>query len=437
MSIELVTLVLFGALILVMVTGLPVVFALGGVAMVFIYFLWGPKALYIAALKPFDAATSVVLIALPQFILMANILERSGVAEDLYSTMHKWFGPVKGGLAIGTIAMGTIFAAMSGGSMAGTVVMGLIALPAMLKRGYDKELSFGAIQGSGPLGTIIPPSNIMILYGWIAQQPVGRLFMAGVIPGLIMAVQYVIYILVRCQLQPHLGPVLHPEERTHWRGKFVALRGVILPLFIIAGVLGSIFTGVASPSEAASVGVLGATVSAIIYRRFSWKVVKEAGYMTVELFGMILWLVIGASCFSTLYHGIGADELARNIISGLEMSRWFILLIIMGVLFALGCVLEPTAIIMITLPILLPVIERLGFDPIWFALLFVINMEISYTTPPFGRNLFTMKAIAPPQISMGTIIRACVPFIILDALGLIWVMVFPKLALWLPSLMGT
>ncbi len=435
MSIELITLVLFGALFLVMALGLPVAFVLGGVAMVFTYFLWGPQSLFMAAIKPFGVATSTILVALPQFILMANIMERSGVAEDLYTTMHKWFGSLKGGLAIGTVGLGTVFAAMAGGSIAGTVVMGLIALPAMIKRKYDKELSVGAIQASGPLGVIIPPSNMMILYAWIAELPLGRLFMAGVVPGLVMATQYVIYILTRCKLQPHLGPALPPEERVNWRGKIVATKGIILPVFIILGVLGSIFAGIASPSEAASVGVLGAIVSAIIHRRISWKVLSEAGFRTVELTGMILWMVIGASAFSTLYHGVGAGDLVSNLIMGLEMNRWFILLIIMGVLFTLGCVLDPTSIIMITVPILMRVIKQMGFDPVWFAMLFVINMEVSYTTPPFGRNLFTMKAVAPREISMATIIRASLPFIALDVIALFWVMLLPQLALWLPGMM--
>ncbi len=435
MSIEVITIILFGSLFLVMALGLPVAFVMGGVAMALTYFLWGPQSLYMAAIKPFGVATSTILVSLPMFILMANILEKSGVAEDLYATMHKWFGSLKGGLAVGTVGLGTIFAAMAGGSMAGTVIMGLIALPAMLKRGYDKELSIGAIQASGPLGVIIPPSNMMILYAWIAQLSVGQLFIAGIIPGLIMAVQYVIYILVRAKIQPKLGPPLPPEERTNWRGKLVAAKGIVLPMLIIGGVLGSIFAGIASPSEAASVGVVGAIISAFIHRRFKWKMMAQAGFRTAGLAGMIVWMVIGASAFSTLYHGMGAGDLIRDLMIGLDVGRWGVLFIIMAILFALGCVLDPTSIIMITVPIVNPLIIDLGFNPLWFAMLFVINMEVSYTTPPFGRNLFTMKAIAPPDVSMGTIIRASLPFIGLDVLAMGWVMAFPILALWLPTLM--
>lgn len=435
MSIELTSLILFGALFLVMGLGVPFPFVMGGVAVVFTYLLWGTQALYLPAMQAFMASTQMTLLPLPLFILMANIMERAGVAEDLYSTLHEWFGPLRGGLAIGTVGLGTIFAAMAGGSMAGTLAMGLIALPAMLKRGYDKKLAVGAIQAAGPLGVIIPPSNMMILLAWIGQMSLGQLFMAGILPGLIMAAQYVVYILVKCYFKPDLGPPLPPEERLSWRKKFIALKGVILPLLIIFGVLGSIFFGFASPSEAAAVGVLGALVSSIIYRKFSWEVLRQAGERTLMLTGMLLWIVIGAFSFVTLYYSLGADDLIRNLVAGLTIGPWGFLFIILGVLFLLGCVLDPSPIIIITIPIVLPIIKQLGFDPIWFAILFVITMEISYTTPPVGRNLFTMKAIAPPEISFADIVRACVPFIVLDTLSLFWIMAFPQLALWIPRLM--
>lgn len=435
MSIELTSLILFGALFLVMGLGVPFPFVMGGVAVVFTYLLWGTQALYLPAMQAFMASTQMTLLPLPLFILMANIMERAGVAEDLYSTLHEWFGPLRGGLAIGTVGLGTIFAAMAGGSMAGTLAMGLIALPAMLKRNYDKKLAIGAIQASGPLGVIIPPSNMMILLAWIGQMSLGQLFMAGILPGLIMAAQYVVYILVRCYFKPDLGPPLPPEERLSWREKFIALKGVILPLLIIFGVLGSIFFGFASPSEAAAVGVLGALVSSIIYRKFSWEVLRQAGERTLMLTGMLLWIVIGAFSFVTLYYSLGADDLIRNLVAGLTIGPWGFLFIILGVLFLLGCVLDPSPIIIITIPIVLPIIKQLGFDPIWFSILFVITMEISYTTPPVGRNLFTMKAIAPPEISFADIVRACVPFIVLDTLSLFWIMAFPQLALWIPRLM--
>ena len=435
MSVELTSLILFAALFLAMAFGVPFPFVTGGVAVVFTYLLWGSEALYLPAMQAFMTSTQITLLPLPLFILMANIMERSGVAEDLYSTLHEWFGSLRGGLAIGTIGLGTLFAAMAGGSMAGTLAMGLIALPAMSKRGYDSRLAIGAIQASGPLGVIIPPSNMMILFAWMGQMSLGQLFMAGIVPGLLMAAHYVIYILIRCHFRPDLAPPLPPEERLGWREKFIALKGVVLPLLIIAGVLGSIFFGFASPSEAGAVGVFGAIVSSIIYRQFSWKVICEAAQRTLMLTGMLLWLAIGAFTFVTLYYSLGADELVMNLVSGLDMGRWGFLFIILGILFILGCVLDPSTIIILSVPIILPVIKQLGFDPVWFAILFVITMEISYTTPPIGRNLFTMKAIVPPEISFADIIRACIPFVILDTLVLIWIIAFPQLALWIPRMM--
>ena len=322
MSIELTSLILFAALFLVMALGVPFPFVTGGVAVVFTYLLWGSEALYLPAMQAFMTSTQITLLPLPLFILMASIMERSGVAEDLYSTLHEWFGSLRGGLAVGTVGLGTIFAAMAGGSMAGTMAMGLIALPAMIKRKYDSQLAIGAIQASGPLGVVIPPSNMMILFAWIGQMSLGQLFMAGIIPGLLMAAHYVVYILVRCYFRPDLGPPLPPEERLSWKEKFIALKGVILPLFIIAGVLGSIFFGFASPSEAGAVGVFGAIISSILYRKFSWTVICEAGQRTLMLTGMLLWLAVGAFSFVTLYYSLGADELIMNLVSGLEIGRW-------------------------------------------------------------------------------------------------------------------
>ncbi len=435
MSIELTSLILFAALFLVMALGVPFPFVTGGVAVVFTYLLWGSEALYLPAMQAFMTSTQITLLPLPLFILMASIMERSGVAEDLYSTLHEWFGSLRGGLAVGTVGLGTIFAAMAGGSMAGTMAMGLIALPAMIKRKYDSQLAIGAIQASGPLGVVIPPSNMMILFAWIGQMSLGQLFMAGIIPGLLMAAHYVVYILVRCYFRPDLGPPLPPEERLSWKEKFIALKGVLLPLFIIAGVLGSSFFGFASPSEAGAVGVFGAIISSILYRKFSWTVICEAGQRTLMLTGMLLWLAVGAFSFVTLYYSLGADELIMNLVSGLEIGRWGFLFIILGILFILGCVLDPSTIIILSVPIVLPVIRQLGFDPVWFAILFVITMEISYTTPPIGRNLFTMKAIAPEGVSFADIIRDCIPFVVLDTLALLWIIAFPQLALWLPKMM--
>ncbi len=436
MSIELITLLLFGALIFFLVFGLPLVFVLGGVGVVGCYFLWGSKGLFIAAAQASGAMGKFTLLAIPLFIFMANILERAGVAEDLYTMMHRWMGPLRGGLAIGTVLICTLFAAMSGVSAAATVSMGLIALPAMLKRNYDKIMVMGCISAGGALGILIPPSVPMILYATLTGESIGGLFAGGVFPGLLLALLFIIYIAVRCFFQPTLGPPLPPEERATWKQKLASLRAVILPVVIILMVLGSIYAGVCTATEAAALGVLGAMISAAIYGKFTWILIKEACYRTASLTAMIIWILIGAYCFTSVYTGTGAHELMEHLLLSIPGGRYAILFTMQLVFFILGCFLDPAGIIMICIPVFVPVIKSLGFDPLWFGVLFIMNMEMGYLTPPFGFNLFYMKAIVPPTITMQDIYRSIVPFVILQAIGLIIVILFPQIALWLPQQMS-
>ncbi|MBM4329879.1 MAG: TRAP transporter large permease subunit [Deltaproteobacteria bacterium] len=435
MSIEVITLLLFGALILFLVLGLPLAFVLGGVGLVGCYFLWGSKGLFIVAAQTYGAMGKFTLLAIPLFIFMAMILERAGVADDLYTMMHRWMGPLRGGLAIGTVLICTIFAAMAGISGAATVSMGVIALPAMLKRGYDKTIAMGCISGGGALGILIPPSVPMILYATLTGESIGGLFAGGIFPGLLLAFLFILYIGIRCFFQPYLGPALPREERATWQEKLISLKAVALPVMIIIMVLGSIYAGVCTATEAAALGCLGALISAIVYRKLKWDLVKEACYRTASLTAMIIWILIGAYCFTSVYTGTGAHELMEKILLSIPGGRYAILITMQLVFFILGCILDPVGIIMICTPVFVPVIKSLGFDPLWFGVLFIMNMEMGYLTPPFGFNLFYMKAIVPPGITMSDIYRSIVPFVILQGIGLIIVVIFPEIALWLPKSM--
>jgi tripartite ATP-independent transporter DctM subunit len=435
MSIEIVTILLFGSLVLFLALGLPLAFVLGGVGMGGCYFLWGSKGLFVAAAQAYGAMGKFTLLAIPLFIFMAMILERAGVAEDLYTMMHRWMGPVRGGLAIGTVLICTIFAAMAGISGAATVSMGLIALPAMLKRNYDKVIAMGCISGGGALGILIPPSVPMILYATLTGESVGGLFAGGVFPGILLASLFILYIGIRCFFQPSLGPALPKEERASWQEKVASLRAVVLPFMIIIMVMGSIYAGVCTPTEAAALGVLGAGISSAVYRKLNWALIKEACHRTAGLTAMIILILIGAYCFTSVYTGTGAHELMEELLLSIPGGRYAILFTMQAVFFVLGCVLDPAGIIMICTPVFVPVITSLGFDALWFGVLFIINMEMGYLTPPFGFNLFYMKAIAPPSITMGDIYRSIIPFVALQAVGLVVVIIFPQLALWLPAQM--
>jgi len=432
MSIELLTILFFVSLILFLALGLPLSFVLGGVSMVFIYGTWGPQAFYMVAAQTWGAMNKFTLVAVPLFIFMAMILERSGVANDLYDMMYIWFGPVRGGLAIGTVVICAIFAAMCGISGAAVVSMGTIALPSMLKRNYDKLLALGCINSGGGWGILIPPSVIMILYALISGESVGKLFAGGVFPGLMLLVMVSSYIGIRCYFQPHLGPALPAEERGDWGRKLKAFKAVLLPMIIVLMVLGSIIGGITTPTEAAAMGVLGALISALVYRQLSWRLIEEAALRTLRLTGMIMWILFGAYCFSAAYHGMGAPRLIEDLMTYIPGGPWGTIVFIQIVIFILAMVLDPAGIMMITVPIFLPFVVAHGFDPLWFGILFVINMEIGYMTPPFGFNLFYLKGIVPPSISMGDIYRSVIPFTIVESAGLALVMIFPQIAVWLP-----
>jgi tripartite ATP-independent transporter DctM subunit len=433
MEVWLVTILLFGSLILTLLLGLPLAFSFGGIAIVFSFLLWGPQTLSLIPITAFENTTNYILLAVPLFVFMANILEHSGIAEGLYEMMHKWMGRLSGGLAIGTVVICAIFAAMAGISGVATITMGLIALPSMMKKGYSKHLAVGSVAAGGTLGILIPPSIIMILYAFLTEESVGKLFVAGIIPGIIITFLFIIYIAIRCVISPELGPVI--EEEVSFKEKLISLKSVVLPIGLIVLVLGVIYSGICTPTEAAGVGAVGAMVCAMIHRNLNWEVIKKSLERTLILTCMMMWILIGATCFTQLYTALGAPDMLNAMISGLDVSRWVILAIMMMVFFILGMFMDPAGIIMICTPVFIPVIKMLGFDPIWFGILFVICMEMGYITPPFGFNLFYMKAIVPKGVSMVDIYRSIIPFVLLEIVGLIIVILFPELATWLPAQM--
>ena len=435
MSIEMITLLFFGSLLFFLVLGLPLAFVLGGVSVIFLYFTWGPDAFYMVASQIWSTMGNFTLVAIPLFVFMAMVLERTGVAKDLYRMMYLWWGGLRGGLAIGTLGICAIFAAMCGISGAAVVAMGTIALPSMLERGYDKRMVLGCINTGGGWGILIPPSILMILYSLITGVSVGQMFAAGVLPGILLMVLTCIYIIVRCYFQPHLAPALPKDERASWREKMLALRAVILPIIIVVVTLGSIIAGVTTPTEAAAVGVFGALVSALVYRKFSWELMRDASIRTFKLTGMIMWILFAAHAFSAAYQSMDAQELIEGMITGIAGGPWAVIITMMVIVFFLAMVLDPVGIMLITLPVFLPIVQSMGFDPVWFGILFVINMEIGYMTPPFGFNLFYLKGVVPPSITMKDIYVSVIPFVLVEIVGLALIMIFPEIATYLPDLM--
>jgi tripartite ATP-independent transporter DctM subunit len=429
MSVELVTVIMFGGLVLSLMLGIPLAWSLGGIPIAVIYLLWGTDGFFLVVANTFGSIWLIELVAVPLFISMGIMLERAGIAEALFESMHRWSGQLRGGLALGVVVICAIFAAMTGVTATATLTMGLIAIPAMLRRGYDKNIAIGTVAGAGTLGILIPPSIISILLALIGNISVGKVFMAGIIPGIIIAILFMAYIVVRAWLNPRLCPP-HPEKFT-LREKIVSTKAVILPALIILSVLGSIFLGIATPTEASALGVVGVVASVLIHRRFSWKLIREATIETFRITGLTMWIFFGAMLFSAVYARAGGASFMSTLITGLGKDPWFVLIIIMLIAFILGMFLDPFAIIFISFSLM----RELGFDLTWFSILFVLNMQIGYMSPPFGYQLFYLKSVAPEGVTTADIYRAVLVPIALMIVSMVLFMLFPKLVLWLPELM--
>lgn len=431
MSIEFWTIALFICLFSLIFLGLPMVYSLGGTAMLFTYIFLGSKGLYMAAAQAWGVSNQFVLVAIPLFILMAMIIEKSGIAEKMYEMMYIWFGPVRGGLAVGTVIICTIFAAMCGISGTATITMAMIALPSMLKRGYHKNLAIGCINSGGGWGILMPPSVDMVIYALVAGESVGRMFAGGIIPTILLLTLDTIYILTRSYFQPWIAPAIPKEERGNWKKKIASLKSVILPFTIIFCVLGSILLGVASPTEAAAIGVIASILAA--RKNLSWKLIFEASGKAFKVSGMIMWIIFGAYCLSSVFQAMGCSKIVSDLMQYIPSGRWGVIIFFQIIIFLLAMVMNPSGIMLITVPIMLPIIKSLGFDPLWFGVLFIVQMEIGYMTPPFGYNLFYIKAVAPPNITMADIYRSVIAFVIVESTGLVLMMIFPEIILWLPN----
>lgn len=435
MDISTITVLLFLCMVLGLISGLPITFVLGAIGVVFTYFLWGPHAMGVIPTLIFGKAMmSFGLLAIPLFILMGAVLQHSGMADKLFAAFHVWGGRIGGGLAVAAVVVCTLFAAMTGIGGAGTITMGLIALPAMIAKGYNKRMALGCIGAGGALGILIPPSIVMIIYGMICQVSVGRLFAAGIGPGMLLAGMYVAYILVLCKIYPEYGPGVAEGETATLKEKIVATKTVIGPLVLIFVVLGSIFSGICTATEGSALGAAGSFILMVRSRTLNWESFKAVSLGTLKLTGMVMWIIIGAYCFATIYLALGAAGFIREVVAAMPFEYWGVFILIQIMFFALGMVLDPGAIVMITAPIVMPVVETMGYDPVWFGVIFIMNMQAAYISPPFGYNLFYLKSIAPSGIGIKDIYMAIIPFVLLQILGLIIVSVFPQIALWIPSL---
>lgn len=431
-----ITIGMFATMLLLLILGTPLAFSLVIVGIAF-YFLFGgvgvDQVFNLLATSAFASMDNFLLVAVPMFIFMGLMLQKSGITDDLFEMISKLMGGFPGGLGIGTIIICALIAAMAGVSGAATVSLGIIALPSMLKRGYDKKLTTGAIMAGGALGFLIPPSVLMILYAFLAKESVGKLFAAGIIPGLMLAGIYMLYIFIRAVINPRVAPSIPKEERPSGLEKLKALRALVLPGLLIGTVLSFIVFGVTSPSEASAIGAAGAILCAAIYRTLTLNVLKEVVFDTAKIMGMIIWITLAAVFFSKVYMLLDGALIIEELIDESSLSPIWIIAMMLACYFVLGMFLDDFAIVFITVPIFVPIVEQLGYDPIWFAVLFVVSMQTAYLTPPFGYNLFYMRSVAPPEITINDLYKAAIPFIILQIIALILMVIYPDIILWLPQ----
>jgi tripartite ATP-independent transporter DctM subunit len=445
-SIQWLSVILFGGLALLLMLGLPMAFCTGSLAVICLYVFGTPAILNMMPSRIFPFMTDYQLSAVPLFIFMAAMLEKAGIIEELFDVIYKWLGSLRGGLASATVLACTVLAAMVGVVGATEVTMGMIALPAMLRRGYDPKLACGSLLAGGTLGILIPPSVMAIVYAVVAQQSLGELLIGSIFPGLLLSGMYIIYITARCYINPALGPALPVEERVDMKEKLRLLRNTIAPILLILLVLGVIFFGIATPVEAAGIGTFGALAVCALNRRLNWVNIQEASMATLKATSMVMWIFFGATMFVGFFIVKGGQEFVANSIIGTGLPPYGILFLMMVVLFVLGMFLDWVGILLLTVPIFVPILTKLAFTGVlgfegvkpddislWYGVIFIVNMQMAFLSPPFGYSLFYLKSVAPPQISMGMIFKAAVPFMCLQAIGNALCIIFPQIVLYLPS----
>ncbi|MCR9236295.1 MAG: TRAP transporter large permease subunit [Alphaproteobacteria bacterium] len=435
MSYEAIAIIMFACMMLMMMTGQRIFAAIGFVAVIVALPLWGTGGFNIAFSASMKLMKWYPLLTLPLFIFMGYVLSESRMADDLYKMFHVWMGPLNGGLAIGTILLMVLISAMNGLSVAGMAIGATIALPELLKRGYDKQMVTGVIQAGSSLGILVPPSVVLVLYAMIARQPVGQLWLAGVFPGLMMATLFILYVVIRCKFQPHLGPALNDDERNvPMSEKLRLLRAGALPFIIFAAMMVPFVNGWTSLVESSAIGALTAVVAAVAKGRFTREVFENSTRKTLAISCMFMWIILAALCFGAVFDGLGAVKAIESFFIGqLGLTPWEILILMQLSYLILGTFLDDTAMLVIVAPLYVPLVKMLGFDLIWYGILYTITCQIAYMTPPFGYNLFLMRAMAPKEVSLKDIYISIIPFVFVMLIGLALVTAFPQIALWLPE----
>lgn len=423
-------LLMFGVLFLGLAAGLHIGFVLAAVPLVFALFLWGVQGTMTYVQGAWGTMNNFALTAVPLFIFMAVVLEKSGIVEDLYLTFYKWSGPLRGGLAVGTVVVGAFVGAVSGVVAAGVIGLGLIALPRMEHFKYDRGINLGSVLVAGTLGQLIPPSLVMVIYGAVTNLSVGKLFAAGVSAGILLTVLFCGYILIRSWLNPALCPALPPGQRASWAEKFSALKAVFLPLCLILVCMGAIFTGAATPTEGAAFGALGALLFVLMTRRFKWSTFQESCLVTLKVTSMVAWMIAGASAFGAVFAGIGGNKVVMDFAMAMPGGKAGVLALSIFFIFFLGMFLETSALILLAAPIVTPMLVNLGFDPLWWGTIFMVLLQTAYISPPFGMSLFYLKGVAPPDISLEDIFRATPVWISLQMVGILLIIFFPGWGLW-------
>jgi tripartite ATP-independent transporter DctM subunit len=432
-SIEILTILMLAGTMALLAIGLPFAFTTGIIACAFALALFGPAGLTLISSRTYSFMNEFVLASVPMFILMASILERSGVAHDLFNAVHIWAGGLPGGVGVATMLMAVLIGATIGVIGGEVTLLGIVALPQLFRLGYDRKLAIGTICAGGALGSMIPPSIILVFFGLAGNVPIGDLLLASVMPGLLLAGLYSVYILIRCNVNPRMGPVATgPERSMPLLQKLKLMKGLVLPTFIVVSVMGSIYAGFASVTESAALGVIGVLIAVWVRGELSLKMLRDSLRETMATCGTVLWLVFGANALIGVYNLMGGIGFMHKLMKGLELPPFMMLVVIMATWVVLGTFLEWIAIMLLTLPIFLPIIKALGYDPVWFGVLFNINMQIAYLSPPFGGACFFLKSVAPPDVTMKEIFDSCWPWMGLQLIGLALVMAFPQIALWLP-----
>ena len=439
MTPEMMAMLMLGFIVVGIILGIPVAYILGGVPLVFGLIYFGDKILPMYYAMVFGMVRAYALVCVPLFIFMGTLLERSGIAENLYRGFFYVLGGVKGGLAITTVIIGTLFGACTGIVGAAIVTIGLLALPTMLKYNYHKELAVGPILVCGGLGLLIPPSLVMILYGSTAGLNIATLFVAGVGPGLLLSAMFIVYIAIRAKLKPQMAPSISAEERagvTGWQVTRMIVTSMLPPLILIFAVMGTLFMGIAAPSEAGAMGAVGAVIVVAIGRRLTWTVLRESMMSALRITSFVLFIVMGGKIFMGVFMRLGGGDLITGSLMGLPLSPYGIMIAMLVVVWISGCFMDYLALIFILVPIFHPMIVEMGMNPIYFAAMFACCLQIGNMTPPFAYSVFYLKGVAPPGVTIGDMYRAAIPFVILQTIGVVILLFVPKIIMWLPGLMG-